>query len=106
MQRKANRKKLVRSRQTTFAHSSHFPILSNAVRLLEDARILRKSRRYPSATALAILSLEEIGKFRTLNEDFIFWNSRGQTQTEPGRRHRYEHKRKQKAAAEALIDGM
>jgi AbiV family abortive infection protein len=106
MQQNTNHKKSVSSRETAFAQSSHDPVLSNAVRLLEDARILRKSRRYPSATALAILSLEELGKFRALNEDLIFWISRGEKRTEPGRQHLYGHKRKQNTAAEALIDAM
>ena len=39
------------------------PILLNATRLLDDARVLRKQRRYASATALAVLSIEEVGKF-------------------------------------------
>jgi HEPN superfamily AbiV-like protein len=39
------------------------PIRKNACRLLEDAELLRRHRRYPSAAALAVLSLEEIGKF-------------------------------------------
>lgn len=35
---------------------------TNAIRLLEDARLLAKAARFPSATALAILAIEERGK--------------------------------------------
>ncbi len=35
---------------------------ANALRLLDDAKVLLEARRYPSATALAILSIEERGK--------------------------------------------
>lgn len=41
---------------------------SNALRLVEDAEILFKSERYPSATSLAILSIEESGKIAILRE--------------------------------------
>ena len=40
----------------------------NALRLLEDAEILFRSERYPSATSLAILSIEESGKTGILRE--------------------------------------
>jgi len=83
--------------------TSHVAVLHNAVRLLEDARILRKARRYPSSAALAILSLEELAKFLALNEDFTDWISpkhrlRG--------RRRYDHRQKQKLSAQALIWGL
>ena len=94
------------SRQSAMERSTYAAVLGNAVRLLEDARILRKSRRYPSATALAILCLEEIGKFRILDKDFAFWNLRVHKHPDAGRKQPYAHKGKQKAAAEALIDGM
>ncbi|TWA65906.1 AbiV family abortive infection protein [Azospirillum brasilense] len=42
-------------------------ILENAERLLQDAQLLRSHRRYPSATAIAVLSLEEVSKFASLN---------------------------------------
>lgn len=35
---------------------------ANALRLLDDAKLLLEAGRYPSATALAILSMEERGK--------------------------------------------
>jgi AbiV family abortive infection protein len=104
--KKSYQERQAQSRLATIEQSAHGPVLKNAARLLEDARILRKSRRYPSATALAILSLEEVGKFRTLDEDFIFWNSRIHKRAMSPRKHLYTHKSKQKAAAEALIDGM
>lgn len=40
----------------------------NAIRLLEDAKILHKENRYPSAAALAILSIEESGKQSILRQ--------------------------------------
>lgn len=40
---------------------------ANALRLLDDAKLLLDARRYPSATALAILSMEERGKVVILN---------------------------------------
>lgn len=40
----------------------------NSIRLLEDARILYEKNRYPSAAALAILSLEESGKKSILRQ--------------------------------------
>jgi AbiV family abortive infection protein len=46
----------------------------NAIRLHEDAIILFKKKRYPSAYNLSVHSLEEIGKYYWL-DDFI-WHSR------------------------------
>lgn len=40
----------------------------NASRLLNDAKLLAQSERYASATALAILSVEEVGKDGFLRE--------------------------------------
>jgi AbiV family abortive infection protein len=37
-------------------------LLSNAERLLEDARVLRKNRKYASALGIAVRSIEEAGK--------------------------------------------
>lgn len=39
------------------------PMLSNAWRLATDAHVLIKNKRYASAMSLAVVSLEEIGKF-------------------------------------------
>jgi AbiV family abortive infection protein len=80
--------------------TSHVAVLHNAIRLLEDARLLRKARRYPSSVALAILSLEEVAKFIAFNEDFADWIS---TKHRLGGRHRYDHRQKQKLAAQAII---
>ena len=41
---------------------------ANAIRLLEDARLLYLHGRYPSSVALSIFAIEEVGKFR-LAED-------------------------------------
>jgi len=38
----------------------------NAIRLAEDAELLMENKRYPSATSLAILSIEESGKVAIL----------------------------------------
>jgi AbiV family abortive infection protein len=38
-------------------------ILQNAARLLDDARLLYDNQRFASATALAILAIEEMGKY-------------------------------------------
>ena len=40
----------------------------NAVRLLRDAELLLSAERYPSATAVAILSIEESGKVTVLRD--------------------------------------
>lgn len=45
--------------------------LENAERLLKDARILFKNKRYASATCLVTLSLEEVGKAVLLVRDFL-----------------------------------
>jgi AbiV family abortive infection protein len=42
-------------------------VASNAVRLAEDSRLLFARDRYESATALAVLSLEETGKYYLLS---------------------------------------
>jgi AbiV family abortive infection protein len=75
------------------------PILQNAIRLLEDAQLLRKAQRYPSCAALAVLSLEELGKFAVEHNGLIEWIS---PRYEQGQR-RLGHKQKQMLAAEALI---
>ena len=46
------------------------PILENASRLLDDAKIVRAKRRYPTAAALAVMSVEETGKFLLHHEAF------------------------------------
>src|SRR3954449_4748410 len=45
-----------------FNHLGLAELLTNAERLFEDAKVLRKSRKYASAVGLAILNLEEAGK--------------------------------------------
>ncbi|MGN6381394.1 MAG: AbiV family abortive infection protein [Dyella sp.] len=49
--------------------------VSNGLRLLEDARILRAGGRYPSATALALLAIEEFGKVSAIRAVFIAQNA-------------------------------
>lgn len=74
-------------------------ILLNAIRLLDDARALRLQRRYASATALAVLSLEEVGKYALVHPAFRQWL--GST-TEKRTTAQFTHKQKQHACAEVI----
>ena len=47
---------------------------TNALRLLDDAKLLMEAGRYPSAAALAILSIEERGKVIILKNIVIVSN--------------------------------
>lgn len=59
-------------------------LLDNALRLLVDARVLFDAGRFPSSLALAVLSLEEFGKFaRRFSDGFI-----GQKSSAEKRLHR------------------
>src|ERR1700733_16072894 len=49
--------------RSNLANRANGHLFDNSLRLLEDAKILFKHKRFPSAAALAILSLEEFGKF-------------------------------------------
>lgn len=69
------------------------------MRLFEDACALRKDRRYASATALAILSLEEVGKFALTHDQFDL-----RLPTRKGRARNF-HREKQWAAA-LMIKGV
>lgn len=71
----------------------------NAQRLLDDAELLRKSRRYPSAAALAVLSLEEAGKLALLGGLFDL-------KPPTDRKDLRSHKGKQAAAARTVIWSM
>lgn len=75
------------------------PILLNGVRLLDDARVLRKQRRYASATALAVLSIEEVGKFVMTHPHFA---SNVAAIKVRGRNAKLDHRSKQWAAAHVL----
>lgn len=80
----------------------HSPILINAIRLLDDASVLRKARRYASATALAVLSLEETGKFLLLHDHFkdrIIRPTGGKSNSS------FTHRQKQRAAA-SIVQGV
>ena len=72
-------------------------ILSNATTLLEDAKILRKSRRYARALGLAVLSIEELGKFIISARPWEVPNTRNAVRL---------HKQKQRAAGNAVIGTM
>jgi len=77
--------------------SSSEIILNNAKTLLDDAKILRTNRRYASALGLAVLSLEELGKFVILTGLRDFSN--------PHDAARF-HKAKQRTAARVVIGTM
>ena len=70
-------------------------ILENAKRLLEDARLLRSHRRYPSTVSLAVLSLEEAAKFAMVNKCLNVGNSISGGEN--------NHSAKQRVAGELLI---
>jgi AbiV family abortive infection protein len=65
-------------------------IAANARRLLQDAELLAQARRHPTAMALAILAIEEVGKYF-----LVRWSS------EPRRkwRGRKSHQEKQSVVA-------
>jgi AbiV family abortive infection protein len=75
-------------------------LLANAERLLEDAKVLRKSRKYASAVGLAVLSLEEAGKL------VMQIGGLGPPRRSPIRGQARLHKLKQRMAASALIASM
>jgi AbiV family abortive infection protein len=75
-------------------------LLANAERLLEDAKVLRKSRKYASAVGLAVLSLEEAGKL------VMRIGGLGPPGRPPIQGQARLHKLKQRMAASALIASM
>ncbi|MDF0664360.1 MULTISPECIES: AbiV family abortive infection protein [unclassified Rhizobium] len=75
------------------------PIFLNAIRLLDDARVLRKQRRYASATALAVLSIEEVGKFVLTHP---YFRSEITARRPGGRNAKFSHREKQWAAAQMV----
>ncbi|TWA82538.1 AbiV family abortive infection protein [Azospirillum brasilense] len=68
-------------------------ILENAERLLQDAQLLRSHRRYPSATAIAVLCLEEVSKFASLNSGKLRYRSLSNPK---------DHKEKHRVAADIV----
>jgi AbiV family abortive infection protein len=81
-------------------HLGLVELLSNAERLLDDAKVLRKSRKYASAVGLAVLSLEEAGKL------VMRVGGLGPPRRPPIQGRARSHKLKQKMAASALIASM
>ncbi|MGR9200178.1 AbiV family abortive infection protein [Rhizobium leguminosarum] len=79
------------------------PIIFNAIRLFDDACVLRKDQKYASATALAILGIEEVGKFVLTHEHF---RSRAQSRGPRERNAKFTHREKQWAAALMIRDTM
>jgi hypothetical protein len=78
---------------------TYAPVIMNALSLLDDAKSIRKHRRYATATALAVLSLEEVGKFMLLAgrlKDQINFDNGG----------KLTHRMKQKAASVAIMGVM
>ncbi len=72
------------------------PIVSNAARLLRDAKLLADNERFASAFALAVLALEEIGKVV-----LAFWDTSKQTAKSPNRLS--SHIKKQTAVSSLLL---
>ena len=66
-------------------------IVANAQRLYEDADILLQQRRFPTATALYVMSVEELGKLAML--------VRGDAQTSDPAKHKGFHNAKHSAAS-------
>lgn len=79
------------------------PIIENATRLCDDAKRLRASRSYASATALAILSMEELGKLMLYHDAFDQVRSAASIAQAKSTR---SHKRKQELAASLLIGNL
>ncbi|MGE4049384.1 MAG: AbiV family abortive infection protein, partial [Acetobacteraceae bacterium] len=77
------------------SEDAHTPIVANAARLLADSKLLLNHSRYASATALAVLALEELGK--------VILNLWGDPPY-GARRHKRmsDHLRKQRAVASLL----
>ena len=50
--------------------------ISNAKRLADDAELLLKERRFPSAASLAVLSIEESGKLSILRQLDVVQNDK------------------------------
>ena len=73
------------------------PIVSNAARLLRDAKLLADNERFASAFALAVLALEEIGKVV-----LAFWDTSKQTAKSPNRLS--SHIKKQTAVSSFCIN--
>lgn len=79
--------------------------LANAIRLHEDAILLFDNGSYPSAYALSVLSLEEIGKYYQL-DDFT-WHSRIEGRFLPEEEEQwlgqaYQHRAKQSMFASVM----
>ncbi len=55
---------------STTQQSALEAVAENAKRLLADAELLRKANRHPSAVALAVLAVEEAGKYFLLKWAF------------------------------------
>jgi AbiV family abortive infection protein len=72
------------------------PIVSNAARLLKDAKLLADNERFASAFALAVLALEEIGKVV-----LTFWDA--STKTPKSKNRLSSHLKKQSAVSSLLL---
>lgn len=82
---------------------SYAPIVQRAFRLHDDATLLRASRKYPSATALAVLSMEEVGKLMLHHE--AFEDHRSKAADMPSHPTR-SHSKKQKLTAGLLVGNL
>jgi AbiV family abortive infection protein len=58
------KRKLKRQTEASFqARTTESPILANAWRLAQDCDLLYRNKRYATALALAVIALEEVGKY-------------------------------------------
>jgi AbiV family abortive infection protein len=79
----------------------HEPIVATAIRLLDDAKLLRKSKRYPTATAMAVLSMEEVGKLVLYHDAFKL-----QRKMQMSQNSTRNHAKKQSMVAGLLIGNL
>lgn len=78
------------------------PIAASALRLLEDARVLRAARGYASAAGIAVLALEEVGKLvlhHTAFEEIRRTNPKIKGNVR-------DHRQKQKIVTELLVGNL
>ena len=95
---------MLEKRQEAFVLAGEFaPIVQSAFRLYDDAKVLRASRAYPSAAALAVLSIEEVGKFMLHHEAF---QDNHALSTGASTQSLRSHRKKQEMTASLLIGNL
>lgn len=73
----------------------------NALRLHQDSIILFKQKSYPSANALSIIAIEEMGKYQSLSDALFYGYFEGGSEEEEAliadfMRNTYDHRMKQR----------